>query len=574
MSSSVSRLTRLHDAILAKSPVDAVLNQLSAALTADARSISTEQADIDSTLFGDPFPIINLLTPLLANSGSDSPSATTASTCLDLVVQTSSAKEVVISLDDRLAALGTEDDDDDDDGDYLKGGSRELASIIRLYGLALPRIRTANPGKFISAAGDSISNTIGRLSDAGAFEEIVEAGPAEGVLRAIATLVRTLAPSPWVEKAKEICVAELQRLLLTTVAALHLALPAGIAESFFLSKYSRYRIPGRTSTPFASFVDVWTAVGLAADSITLHPRILLSTSILSFSSASLESVVTSLGSFILLTHRLAASPSSPDAFGSSSPSQLLQETLPILMLALSGGDSQECGGGAKGVGVDEALFWTWWCVEAAVQAPGAHGVDEGVLFTLVELLSTMASLSSSPSTRFLAFRLVSTLIVDAAPQEETQLMLLKDLIEDCPFDPMRIAALSLLQEVLVRKFQDPATFSLFTSPLLLRELGDSFLRCDALLVDSSAVVDRDDFMEHHQRLTVQKLALGYFLLVRDRDGTVGLRTPHILDEAKRQFWGPLRTQVDEWLRGTGDAAAGRMELELLSDGLGRIEEVL
>lgn len=143
------------------------------------------------------------------------------------MVQTSSAKEVVISLDDRLAALGTEDDDDDD-GDYLKGGSRELASIIRLYGLgelvrsleeeigvgrregaerlpsALPRIRTANPGKFISAAGDSISNTIGRLSDAGAFEEIVEAGPAEGVLRAIATLVCTLAPSPWVEKAKEI----------------------------------------------------------------------------------------------------------------------------------------------------------------------------------------------------------------------------------------------------------------------------------------------------------------------------------------------------------------------------------
>lgn len=124
---------------------------------------------------------------------------------------------------------------------------------------------------------------------------------------------------------------------------------------------------------------------LAADSIALHPRILLSTSILSFSSASLESVVTSLGSFILLTHRLAASPSSPDAFGSSSPSQLLQETLPILMLALSGGDSQQCGGGAKGVGVDEALFWTWWCVEAAVQAPGAHGVDEGVLFTLVEV---------------------------------------------------------------------------------------------------------------------------------------------------------------------------------------------
>ena len=38
-------------------------------------------------------------------------------------------------------------------------------------------------------------------------------------------------------------------------------------------------------------------------------------------------------------------------------------------------------------------------------------------------------------------------------QEDTQLMLVKDLVEDCPFEALRVAALGLMQEVLITKLQ-------------------------------------------------------------------------------------------------------------------------
>lgn len=169
----------------------------------------------------------------------------------------------------------------------------------------------------------------------------------------------------------------------------------------------------------------------------------------------------------------------------------------ILMLARSSGDA----GGEAQAGVQEALFWAWWCVEGAIRGPGSTGVAEEVLFPLIEvcpgfslslfhfkatltpaqpaqLLSTVSALSPDPATRFLAFRLLSTLVIDGTAQEETQLMLLKDLVDDCPFEAMRVAALGLLQEVLLRKFQvRQAPWSHRVQEIWLTRLHDPSRHC-------------------------------------------------------------------------------------------------
>jgi hypothetical protein len=68
----------------------------------------------------------------------------------------------------------------------------------------------------------------------------------------------------------------------------------------------------------------------------------------------------------------------------------------------------------------------------------------------VQLLGSQASLSPSAETRFLAFRLLSTLVL-GTEKEEIQLMIIKDLIEDCPYPQMRVAGISLLREVVAHK---------------------------------------------------------------------------------------------------------------------------
>lgn len=153
-------------------------------------------------------------------------------------------------------------------------------------------------------------------------------------------------------------------------------------------------------------------------------------------------------------------------------------------------------------------------------------------------MSTLSSLSPNPETRFLAFRLVSSLIVThTAKREEIQLMLLRDLIENCPFDQMRVAAMGILRDVLTLSFavrhsfnssavttlkavQQTSKPSLYKSPLLLRELGPTILRFQPNgLLDSSAL-DMADFLAAHSRSTIEKLGTLYLLLVKDKANEV------------------------------------------------------
>jgi hypothetical protein len=144
------------------------------------------------------------------------------------------------------------------------------------------------------------------------------------------------------------------------------------------------------------------------------------------------------------------------------------------------------------LGEDEVGWWNWWLVEqhlaeAEKKDGGKEGLEEGALFPLVEvclaqpssslfafrshradelrsfyffrtqILSTLSALSPSPSTRFLSFRLLTRLITSCCGTEEsgetTQLMLIREHVSETPYQPLRVAAIGMVKEILGEKFK-------------------------------------------------------------------------------------------------------------------------
>lgn len=141
-------------------------------------------------------------------------------------------------------------------------------------------------------------------------------------------------------------------------------------------------------------------------------------------------------------------------------------------------------------------------------------------------MSTVAALSPDPSRRFLAFRLLTTLILQGTEDEAIQLMLLKDLIEDCPYEPLRVAAIGILREVLVAKFAKEDDKSIFVSPVLLDELGKTLLRFEPASLLDGDELGAEDFCEGGQaKATMEKLTFLYFLLAKDKHDQVS--TAHL-----------------------------------------------
>lgn len=87
----------------------------------------------------------------------------------------------------------------------------------------------------------------------------------------------------------------------------------------------------------------------------------------------------SLGAFIILAHDLATLPNLRPTTLRDNSSVLISKTLRLLMSALGAGEPGE----TIKLGEDEALFWTWWCVQGAVRE--GEELEESVLFTLVEV---------------------------------------------------------------------------------------------------------------------------------------------------------------------------------------------
>lgn len=104
-------------------------------------------------------------------------------------------------------------------------------------------------------------------------------------------------------------------------------------------------------------------------------------------------------------------------------------------------------------------------------------------------------------------------------EEETQLLLLKGLILDCPFEPMRRSSTALLRQLVSLRLASPSA-SLFASPRLLSEFRTLFV--SGLKMDRSEL-GRGEFLREGYKRTLEGLGLLYFLLLRDALNSV---SPH------------------------------------------------
>ncbi|KAM0748113.1 hypothetical protein T439DRAFT_74261 [Meredithblackwellia eburnea MCA 4105] len=402
------------------------------------------------------------------------------SDCLELVVRYSSAKEVVLALDDRLAwlsasveSLGDEDDDqeegqnDEKEGEEVVGQRRlrglqnwvsEFGVLANLYVKTLPRVRTKKPGMFLSTAIAGLEQVITPLALMSLKEGRTGREVGAKVWSAVEEFL-TLANNRWTQSEEE-CLKQLQGFFLSSIAILHQVFEVDISHSFFLSRYPRYRIPGRVIESPVECVKFWKSIISRAKSLSLHltslfDRVVPKASLEDLDLSSLPDHNEISGSFILLTHLLSAESLPPNPnIPPFELANLLRKTMHIVLASLSTGATG--GRTIPGVvGVDEALFWCWWCVEVSIMSADGREEDtiaEENVFSLVEVLSSLSALSVSPSIRFFAFRLLAVLVSRVCEEESTQLVLLKGLIEECPFESMRIAALGLLQEILGDKF--------------------------------------------------------------------------------------------------------------------------
>lgn len=200
--------------------------------------------------------------------------------------------------------------------------------------------------------------------------------------------------------------------------------------------------------------------------------------------ASTMDVTSQLGAFLLYVKlqartrlNVASASGGPQASGDQSPLWSQEEALSLLADSLgllaaglganppttSSSSVSQASGGTEGQLPDCALLYTMWCLECV--PPGA-AVEEKVLLSLVQLLSTHAALSPLPSSRHIAFTLLRALLLEHTLDRETQLDLFRDLIAASPFPQLKSASVAILRELVQSGGEDK------TSERQLGELQD------------------------------------------------------------------------------------------------------
>jgi len=122
-------------------------------------------------------------------------------------------------------------------------------------------------------------------------------------------------------------------------------------------------------------------------------------------------------------------------------------------------------------------------------------------------MSASAAICPSENLRPLIYSLVESLLDKSSP--ETRLYYILDTIDNCPYDNLRVAAISTLK----KQFSKPEN-ALFASPALLEELGPRLFRL------SPGVLAGEEEMWDLAQFILESLTL-YQLLLLKKDDLVG-----------------------------------------------------
>ncbi|SCZ97603.1 BZ3500_MvSof-1268-A1-R1_Chr4-3g07288 [Microbotryum saponariae] len=557
----------------------AELEALVSELERHAQAIQRQDgpSSLEHTPFDDPFPPLLLLTPLLALPA-DSAKAQLAQEAIDLFASHASAKEVVVALEERIAQVGQAsqeqrpDDEDSESGneneEHVRDPSshsqlREIVALVDTYAHVFPRINTAKPARFLETATASVTSIL-RIH---CTIHPVTASEAAVLAKMVVDFTETIiTKTTWSDTQQQECHVLLRSHLFETAFNLALFFPASLAETYFYSQFPHRRIPHRARPTLDPLVQqAWsTLIDFVRDRFYLELAQLFALA------------PSNRGVFELFIQVLARDPEDrvwvktmgedpEEDLNNGVYSRLLRKTLGLLI-----GIARE---GSSGQGrVDEALFWLWWCVQGAAQE--GEVVDEEVVFPLVEV----RPITSVQGLRFIAFSLLTTLILDLVPTEATQILSLKDLIETCPYPSLRSASIGILRQVMLRKFDEVDKVrneieqekeGLWLSPLLLIEFEELF-KIGPFDLDKSEEADEDRTQTIHEQLL-----LLYLLLSRDETDRTGIWKGFA--KVEEDLLKPLRTRMareeEGGILGWGVLEVGLERVDTVVEGRGkRIEQ--
>ncbi|KZO99549.1 hypothetical protein CALVIDRAFT_495099 [Calocera viscosa TUFC12733] len=154
----------------------------------------------------------------------------------------------------------------------------------------------------------------------------------------------------------------------------------------------------------------------------------------------------------------------------------------------------------------------------------------------------ISAVSPDPATRFIAFRLLDTMLKLISPL--AQLSILKDFMSaQCPFPQMRVAAVGLVKEHVLAALRQTTT-SPFSSPVLMQTVGPILLRPQP-----------SDLFEHNLQLSefvdsyeparlVECMSFVYVLLQVDQQNRTAVRDA--MPEFKAKVLKPIEERLKVW----------------------------
>ncbi|KAJ7302364.1 hypothetical protein DFH08DRAFT_905432 [Mycena albidolilacea] len=432
-----------------------------------------------------------------------------AKNLISLIGECGNAKEVVIAVQEALervdSALNEEEDDPDDSNS--ESPSDQLISLIHLYNSAIPRLKLhkRSPSETIRPLLSQLESTIHLAGSR------LRRDQGRGIITSVSQL--SLNVLSWeaglTSDDSAACKVILNSLLDTALSECSHCIQSSLAQRSFETLYPRLTI---RSTVALGWEDGEKAI---EDALAVYS---------SFGPLDSSPPVPSTAYLILLAHSKTVP---------SDISQRLSFMLPILVASIQANHT-----------LDETLSLLLQWLHPS-HFPSGQQLSPDISGPLCALLPTLASAHPDGAVRHQTFRLLSQILVLTPP--ELRLQILKDLVTDDEFPQMRVAAVGLVKEAVLKSLEEEKP-SVFASPIFLQVFGPVLLRSDPVELfhkPDLQLSELDDSMEPTR--LVECLSLYYILLLRDNSNRTGIRDQDQLSNVERTLLAPLRTALSGWM---------------------------
>ncbi|WVR08161.1 hypothetical protein IAU60_005207 [Kwoniella sp. DSM 27419] len=457
---------------------------------------------------------------------------------MELTAHYAKPKEMVLALTEGIQSVLERAEGfvvSDDESDFEEEEDAiDWPALITEYDLSVklliactPRLTTSKSTPTLLSLQEVISSTLPIVSHHTTPES------ARRLLERLCDLIQAI--SAWVETTADKGGEQrsiLTDLLFSSIALLGHRVNAGLTEKWFLRtypKFARLQPSGNSQTDQVDGRDdgmlVLEKASTTARSLLLTPGNLLQRVI----DPSHLAVHASLASLTLLSAQIAsASDKQSSPLPSPLPTDILEDSMPILSAALSGSS------------VDAALTWIWTVMDtdstAEVTTHGGITLNFDAASMLVELMVPLTAQSPSPMIRLACFKLIGAILGNLKDADD-RVQLLRQLLEPAnPFDNVRVQVLSLVREQLSAAQHHKVDFH----PSLFKSLTDLLF---TMSEDDSDLTPAEILASPHPAWWTEVLTLVWFAFELGEQTIDDLKhTPHLQDWLERVERSLLRVQ--------------------------------